>query len=68
MVSDRQPLLLDAERAADMLGCSRSTIYKLLTSGDLRGIKVGRSRRFTIAELAAYVSRLEAIAEAGDFR
>jgi len=68
MVPERQPLLLDAERAADMLGCSRSTIYKLLTSGDLRGIKVGRSRRFTITELAAYVSRLEAIAEAGDFR
>lgn len=68
MVVDRQPLLIDSEGAADLLGCSRSTIYKLLASGDLRGIKVGRSRRFTRAELEAYVSRLEASAAAGAYR
>jgi len=60
MVLDRQPLLVDAEGAAAMLGCSRSTIYKLIAVGQLHGIKVGRSRRFTVGELEAYVERLEA--------
>jgi len=59
VIAERPPLL-DAEAAARYLSCSRSTIYKLLTTGDLRGVKVGRSRRFTPSELQAYVERLTA--------
>jgi excisionase family DNA binding protein len=58
---DRQqrPLLLDAQGAAQYLRVSRTTIYTLVEKGQLRGMKIGRSRRFSLRELQAFVDRLE---------
>jgi excisionase family DNA binding protein len=57
-----EPLLYDSETAADLLGVSRSTIYKLIARGELKGVKVGKARRFSRQELEALVERLEAVA------
>jgi len=58
-MSGPTPLLVDAEGAARFLGCSRSTIYALLEKGELRGVKIGRARRFSISELKDLVERLQ---------
>jgi len=55
-------LLLDAEEAARLLGVSRSTIYALMWKGELKGLHVGKARRFSRRELEALVERLEAAA------
>lgn len=60
MLTERQPLLVDAEGAAHYLSCSRSTVYALIGKGELRGVKIGRARRFPITELQALVDRLSA--------
>lgn len=60
MLTERQPLLVDAEGAAHYLSCSRSTVYALIDKGELRGVKIGRARRFPVTELQALVERLQA--------
>ncbi len=54
-----EPALLDAEEAARYLGIGRSKVYGLLQAGQLRGVKVGRARRFSRTELDRFVERLE---------
>lgn len=52
-------LLLTAEDAGRMLGVSRSTVFLLLQRGELRGVRIGRSRRFSRREIEELVERLE---------
>jgi excisionase family DNA binding protein len=52
-------LLLDAEEAGRLLGVGRSTIYKLLQGGQLRGVRIGRARRFSRREVEDLAERLE---------
>lgn len=42
---DDHPHLLTPEAAAQRLGISRSAIYRLLKTGELRSLTIGRSRR-----------------------
>ena len=56
------PLLYDADSAAELLGVSRSTIYKLIRQGRLKGVHIGKARRFSRQELDALVATLEAAA------
>jgi excisionase family DNA binding protein len=51
-------LLLTPEHAADKLDVGRTTVYALMASGELRSVKIGRSRRVPAAALEDYVSRL----------
>jgi excisionase family DNA binding protein len=51
-------LLLTPEHAADKLDVGRTTVYALMASGELRSVKIGRSRRVPVAALEDYVSRL----------
>jgi excisionase family DNA binding protein len=55
----RQPLLLRAEEAAQLLGVGRTMVYELLRSGRLRSVKLGGARRITPAALADLVAELE---------
>ena len=68
----RSPLTDSAERAevsrlrgytveqiAEMLHIGRDKVYVLLRTGQLRSIKIGRSRRITEQHLAEFVSSLE---------
>jgi excisionase family DNA binding protein len=41
-------LLLTVKEAATLLGCSRATIYGLISGGELAVIAVGRSRGYRI--------------------
>ncbi len=53
------PLLLRAEEAAHLLGVSRATVYNLLASGELPGVKIGRAVRVSRATLLRWIAERE---------
>jgi excisionase family DNA binding protein len=55
--------LLKPEEAATYLGIGRSKVFELLADGRLASVRIGRSRRITVAALDDFVARL---AEAGE--
>lgn len=57
-------LLLDADDVANLLKVGRSSVYQMLADGRLRGVKIGRSRRFTREEIDQFVQRLRTEASA----
>jgi excisionase family DNA binding protein len=57
MTADEQ-LLFTPEQAATKLATGRTTVYALMASGELRSVKIGRSRRVPVAALEEYVGRL----------
>lgn len=42
---ERLPVVLTAAEAMDILGVGKNTMYRLLKSGELEGVRVGRSWR-----------------------
>lgn len=59
-----QKLLLSPEEAGAALGQSWTSIYLLMTTGQLESVRIGRSRRIPAAALDAYAARLRATATA----
>jgi excisionase family DNA binding protein len=57
MAPDDQ-LLYTPEGAATKLASGRTTVYALIKSGELRSVKIGRSRRIPADALQDYVTRL----------
>ncbi len=55
--SSAPALLLRPEEAARMLRISRTAVFGLLASGDLRSITIGRRRRIPRQALDEYVAR-----------
>lgn len=53
-----QSLLLNPEKAAEMLSVSRSSIYKLIADGTLQSVKIGKSRRIRVADLKTFIGSL----------
>jgi excisionase family DNA binding protein len=51
-------LLLTVEQAAERLQLGRTTVYALISSGELESVTVGRLRRIPAEALPEYVSRL----------
>ena len=49
--------LLTIDEAGKFLDTSKSTIYRLLGQGDLKGTKVGKQWRFRKSDLTAYLER-----------
>ena len=49
------PLLLTPEEAFAMIGVGRSHGFKLIASGDLPSIKIGRLRRVPLAALKQWI-------------
>lgn len=49
--------LLSLDEAAKFLGVSRPTLYRLLSQGDLTGLKAGRQWRFSKFDLTRYLKR-----------
>lgn len=47
------------EQVADMLNIGRDKIYYLLRTGQLRSIKIGKSRRITAQHIAEFIGTLE---------
>jgi excisionase family DNA binding protein len=56
-ISLEQGDLLDLEAAAERLCVSKTTLYRMLDRGEIKGIKVGRQWRFRAADLDAYLAR-----------
>lgn len=52
------PLLLRVGAAADALGICERMLYKRLSRGEIRSVKIGRVRLIPVSELEAYVARL----------
>lgn len=52
-------LSVGAEEAAQILGVGRSTVFKLVKEGMLRGVKLGKRRLFTVRELEALLATLQ---------
>jgi excisionase family DNA binding protein len=50
--------LLTVEQVADILKIGRTTVYELMTSGDLPSITIRRCRRVLRSDLSAYITRL----------
>ncbi|MHB1431408.1 MAG: helix-turn-helix domain-containing protein [Streptosporangiaceae bacterium] len=59
-------LLLTVEEAARRLRVGRTLIYRLIASGDLESVKVGRLRRVPADCLPAYVASLRDTTAPGD--
>lgn len=52
-----EPLLYTVEESAQRANVGRTTMYKLIRGGEVRSIKVRRTRRIPPAELEAYIAR-----------
>ncbi|EWT06660.1 hypothetical protein N864_19875 [Intrasporangium chromatireducens Q5-1] len=52
------PVLYRVDEAAEALRISRSVIYELIRSGQLRTVKVGRRRLVPVQALDDYVASL----------
>lgn len=55
---DANPLLLNPKAAAQRLSLAESTVFQLLTSGQLESITIGRARRIPMDALLAFIDRL----------
>jgi excisionase family DNA binding protein len=53
-------LLLRPEEVAQALGVGRSTVFQLMRSGELRSVKIGKSRRVPVDAVTEYVAGLGA--------
>jgi excisionase family DNA binding protein len=52
------PVVYRVEEAAEALRLTRSAVYELIRSGQLRSFKVGRRRLVPIEALAEYVAAM----------
>ncbi len=51
-----RPLLVDVAQAAKILAISRSSVYQLIWNEQLTPVRIGRSVRFSIAQLEQFVT------------
>jgi excisionase family DNA binding protein len=56
VLADR--LLVTPAEAATALGIGRTRVYELMAAGDLRSVKIGRSRRIPVEALTAFISAI----------
>lgn len=54
---EQLPIVLTPAEVMDILGVGKNTIYRLLNSGELHGVRVGRSWRISSAALDIFISR-----------
>jgi excisionase family DNA binding protein len=60
-------LLLTVNEACELLHLSRPIVYRLISSGELRSLKIGeRSRRIPMDALRAYIREALDSQESGD--
>lgn len=51
-------ILLRVDEAAQRLGFSKSSVYKLISAGEIPAVKVGKSIRLSVPQLEVWASRL----------
>jgi excisionase family DNA binding protein len=52
-----EKLLVTVTEAAEMLNLGRSTVYDLISIGELKVVKIGRAARIPTADLREFVDR-----------
>ncbi len=52
-------IALSPDEAAYLVGISRSRVYELMAAGELRSVKIGRSRRIPRQALLDYIEALD---------
>jgi excisionase family DNA binding protein len=57
LITDDQLLVTPVE-AARRLSVGRTTIYELMSSGELQSVTIGRCRRVPVRSLSSFVSKL----------
>lgn len=60
MDNDLTKLAYTVEEAAELLSLSRAHLYRLMDSGQIGSISIGRSRRITRKQLLAFIEESEA--------
>lgn len=60
---DQPALLLRVEEAGKRLGIARTSMFRLIATGEVTSVQVGRLRRVPVACLEEYVDRLKHQAE-----
>ena len=51
-------LLVTPEEAARRLSVGRTTVYELMSTGELQSVNIGRCRRVPVSSLTLFVSSL----------
>lgn len=57
-MSDQPRVLLSVEQAAERLSIGRTTVYRLIKTGELQSVRVGRLRRIPADALDDYAAIL----------
>jgi excisionase family DNA binding protein len=52
-----EPLLLRVEEAARLLSLSRSTLYEMLSAGEIASVRRGSARRIPMAALHSWINQ-----------
>ena len=52
---EQLPVVLTPAEAMDILGVGKNTMYRLLSSGQLQGVRVGRSWRIKLESLSNFL-------------
>ncbi len=50
-----RPLLVTVPQAAELLSIGRTAVYELVWRGELNPVRIGRSVRFAVDDLEAFV-------------
>lgn len=58
------PFLIDKGAAAELLGISERYVERLVATGELASVRIGRLRRLRVADVQAYCARLAGRIEA----
>lgn len=54
-LQERFPMVLTAREAMEILGVGKNTIYRLLKSEKLKGVRIGRLWRIELEEIYRYL-------------
>lgn len=53
---EQVPVVLTAAEVMDILGVGKNTVYRLLNSGKLHAVRIGRSWRISVDQLTEFIS------------
>jgi excisionase family DNA binding protein len=56
-IDGQSPAMLTIAQVEEVLQVSRWKVYRLMQSGELESIKIGRSRRIPVVAVQAYVAK-----------
>lgn len=56
-INSTDRLTVDVVTAAEMIGCKRSFLYKMINSGDIKVIKLGRRTVISVDHLKEFIAQ-----------